>query len=104
MKSQRREERDRAAEAGDERNAERGPGPGLDIGSTRRTGDVTPVSETMRDGGGGDTTTAAAPRARRTAGIVGELAARRTVTAVGRADLSGSIRSSRRLSSPPSTR
>ena len=74
MRSQRREGKDHAVEAGDERSVERGPGPGPDIGSTKEIGDVIPASETMRDGDGGDTTTAAAPRARRTAGTVGELA------------------------------
>ena len=104
MRSQRREEKDRAVEAEDERNVERGPGPGPDIGDTRRTGDVIPVSETTRDGDGGDTTTVAAPGARRRTGTVGEPAARRTVTAAGRAELSGSIPSSRRLCSQLSTR
>ena len=106
MRSQRREEKDRAVEAEDERNVERGPGPGPDIGSTKRIGDVIPVSETVRDGDGGDTTTVAAPRAMRTlrTDTVGERVARRTVTAAGRAELTGSSPSSRRLSSPQSTR
>ena len=105
MRSQRREEKDRAVEAEDERNEERGPGPGPDIGSTKRTGDVIPVSETVRDGDGGDTTAVAAPRARRrTTDTVGELTVTRTVTAVGLIELTGSSRSSRRSSSPPSTR
>ena len=102
MRSQRRDEKDRAVEAEDERNVERGPGP--DTGSTKRIGDVIPVSETTRGGDGGDTTTVAAPGARRRTGTVGEPAARRTVTAAGRAELSGSIPSSRRLSSQLSTR
>ena len=106
MRSQRREEKDRAVEADDERNVGRGPGPGPDIGSTKRTGDVTPASETARDGDGGDTTTVAAPgaRRRRRTGTVGEPAVRRTVTAAGRAELGEPIPSSRRLSSQLSTR
>ena len=105
MRSQRREEKDRAVEAEDERNVGRGLGPGPDIGSTKRTGDVTPVSETARDGDGGDTTTVAAPGARRRkTGTVGEPAARRTVTAAGRAERGEPIPSSRRLSSQLSTR
>ena len=106
MRSQKRDEKDRAVEAEDERNVERGPGPGPDIGDTRRTGDVIPVSETTRDGDGGDTTTVAAPgaRRRRKTGTVGEPAARRTVTAAGRAERGEPIPSSRRLSSQLSTR
>ena len=82
MRSQRREEKGRAVEAEDERNVERGPGPGPDIGSRKRTGDAIPVSETVRDGDGGDTVTVAARKARRrTTDTVGRLAATRTVTA-----------------------
>ena len=63
MRSQRREGKDHAVEAEDERSEERGPGPGPDIGSTKRIGDVTPVIETVTEGGGGDTIIVAAPRA-----------------------------------------
>ena len=104
MRSQRREGKDHAVEAGDERSVERGPGPGPDIGSTKKIGDVIPASETMRDGDRGDIITAAAPTARMTE-TVGEVAAlTRTVMAVGLRELTGSSRSSRRLSSPPSIR
>merc|ERR1719221_1899916 len=104
MRNQKRDEKDRAVEAEDERNVERGPGPGPDIGDTRRTGDVIPVSETTRDGEEGDITTVAARRARRRRNTVGEVAATLTVTTVGLRGLTGSSRSLRRSSSPPSTR
>ena len=104
MRSQRRDEKDRAVEAEDERNVERGPGPGQDIGDTRRTGDVILVSETTTDGDEGDITTVAAMRARRRRNTVGEVAVTRTVTTVEWRELTGSSRSLRRSSSPPSTR
>ena len=71
MKSQGREGKDLGVEVEGEKSGERDPdrGHGRDIGGIKRSGDVAPVTETVRDGGGRDDTgTTAVPRVKTEAG------------------------------------